>query len=64
MDAILNIPWQDPLVQVAALLLILVVIWTVLRFFIRLAFRLFAMGCGFILLLGLLFMIFRVFWRA
>jgi len=64
MDAILNIPWHDPLVLAATLLLVVAVLWTVVRFFVRIALHLFAMGCGFILLLGLLLIIFRVFWRA
>ena len=64
MDVILNIPWHDPLVQAAALLLVLAVLWTALRFFVRIALHLLAMGCGLILLLGLLLVIFRVFWRA
>jgi hypothetical protein len=64
MDAILNIPWHDPLVLAAALLLGLAALWAVLRFFVRVAIHLFAMGCGLILLLGLLFVIIRIFWRA
>jgi hypothetical protein len=64
MDAILNIPWQDPLVQVAALLLVLAIFWMVLRFFVRMAFQVLATGCGFILILGLLLVILRLFWRA
>jgi hypothetical protein len=64
MDAILNIPWNDPLVQVAALLLALAVIWMVVRFFVHMAFQVLATGCGLILFLGLLLVILRVFWRA
>lgn len=64
MDAILNIPWQNPLVLAAALLLIVAGLWTVVRFFVHIALHLFAMGCGLILLLGLLFVIIRIFWRA
>jgi hypothetical protein len=64
MDHILNIPWHDPLVLAAALLLVLAVIWTVLHFAVRIALHLLAMGCGLILLLGLLLVIIRIFWRA
>jgi hypothetical protein len=64
MDAILNIPWHDPLVLAIALMLIVAVLWTVVRISVRIALHLFAMGCGLILLLGLLLVIFRIFWRA
>jgi hypothetical protein len=64
MDAILNIPWHDPLVQIAALLLVLAVLWMVLRFFVRMALHALVTGCGVILFLGLLLVILRVFWRA
>jgi hypothetical protein len=64
MDAILNIPWNDPLVQAAALLLALAVVWMVVRFFVHMAVRVLATGCGLILFLGLLLVILRVFWRA
>jgi hypothetical protein len=64
MDALLNIPWNDPLVQIAALLLVLIVLWTVLRYFVRMALHVLVTGCGVILFLGLLLVILRVFWRA
>jgi hypothetical protein len=64
MDAILNIPWHNPLVQVAALLLVLAVIWMVVRVFVRMAIHVLLTGCGVILFLGLLLVIFRVFLRA
>jgi hypothetical protein len=64
MDAILNIPWHDPLIQIAALLLVLTVFWMALRFFVRMALHVLVTGCGLILFLGLLLVIFRVFWRA
>lgn len=64
MDAILNIPWHDPLVQVAALVLVLAVIWMVVRMFVRIAIHVLLTGCGVILFLGLLLVIFRVFLRA
>jgi hypothetical protein len=64
MDAILNISWHDPLVQIAALLLVLAVFWIALRFFVRMALHVLVTGCGLILFLGLLLVIFRVFWRA
>ena len=64
MDAILNIPWHDPLVQVAALVLVLAVIWMVVRMFVRIAIHVLLTGCGVILFLGLLLVIFRVFLQA
>jgi hypothetical protein len=64
MDAILNIPWHDPLVQIAAVLLVLAIFWMGLRIFVRMAFRMLAAGCSLILFLGLLLVILRVFWRA
>ena len=64
MDAILNIPWHDPLVQVAAFVLVLAVIWMVVRMFVRIAIHVLLTGCGVILFLGLLLVIFRVFLRA
>jgi hypothetical protein len=64
MDAILSIPWHNPLVQIAALLLVLAVIWMVVRVFVRMAIHVLLTGCGLILFLGLLLVIFRVFLRA
>jgi hypothetical protein len=64
MDAFLSIPWQNPLVQIAALLLVLAFVWMVVRVFVRMAIHLLLTGCGLILFLGLLLVIFRVFLRA
>jgi threonine dehydrogenase-like Zn-dependent dehydrogenase len=64
MDAILKIPWHDPLVQVAALVLVLAVIWMAVRMFVRIAIHVLLTGCGIILFLGLVLVIFRVFLRA
>jgi hypothetical protein len=64
MDAILSIPWHDPLVQIAAFVLVLAVIWMVVRMFVRIAIHVLLTGCGVILFLGLLLVIFRVFLRA
>jgi hypothetical protein len=64
MDAILNLPWHNPLVQVATLLLALAVIWMVVRFFVHMAFRVLAAGCGLILFIGLLLVVLRLVWRV
>lgn len=64
MDAILSIPWHDPLVQAAAFVLVLAVIWMVVRMFVRIAIHVLLTGCGVIIFLGLLLVIFRVFLRA
>ena len=52
---------SDPLVQIIALLVILVIAWTALRFFLRLATRLFTTGCAIILVIGAILILLRYF---
>lgn len=47
--------------QIAIVILVLLLAWSVLRFFLKLAFKVFATGCFLILVLGLIFMAVRLF---
>jgi hypothetical protein len=52
---------SDSLVQIAVFVIILGIIWIALRFFLRLARRIFSLGCGIIVLIGVLLLILRYF---
>ena len=48
-------------IQIAIVIFILLLAWSILRFFLKLAFKVFATGCFLILVLGLIFMAVRLF---
>ncbi len=50
---------EDQWIQYGLILLVIVIAWVVLRFVLRLAMRVFALGCGLILFLGLAFFLFQ-----
>ena len=50
---------SDQLVQIAVFIIILVIIWFALRFVLNLARRIFMLGCGIIVLLGVMLLILR-----
>jgi hypothetical protein len=51
----------DPLVRIAVIVILLIVAWSLLRFVLGLAKRVFTLGCGLILLLGLALFLWRFF---
>ena len=59
MNEILAFLNNNPLVQAAAFLVALFVVWILLRIFLRIAMRILAFGCGLILALGVLILIIR-----
>ena len=48
-------------IQIAVVIFILLLAWGILRFFLKLAFKVFAAGCFLILVLGLIFIAMRLF---
>jgi hypothetical protein len=50
----------DSWIQIAILIFVLLLVWGVIRFFLRLAFKVFATGCLFILILGLILLAVRL----
>lgn len=54
-------PNGDSWVQIAIIILVLLLLWGVIRFILRLAFKVFATGCFFILILGLILWAVRFF---
>jgi hypothetical protein len=44
----------DSWIQIAILIFVLLLVWGIVRFFLRLAFKVFASGCFVILILGLI----------
>ena len=59
MDQFLD--FSNPIVQIIILILGLAIFWILLRFFLRLTMRIFTLGCGLIVLLGLCVLVFRLF---
>jgi len=51
----------DSWVQIAIIIFALLLVWAVIRFFLRLAFKVFATGCFLILALGLILLAIRLF---
>lgn len=49
----IQIPQNDSLIQIVLLILALVVAWVLLRFVLRLAARIFTLGCIAIVIIGL-----------
>jgi hypothetical protein len=54
MQMLLATPTTEQLLGIALLVLVLGVVWIILRFALRMAMRVFALGCTAILLIGLL----------
>jgi hypothetical protein len=52
---------SDQLIQIAVLIFILLVVWIALRFVMRLAQRIFALGCVIIVLIAVVLLILRFF---
>lgn len=52
---------QDQIVRIAVFVVILIVVWFVLKTVLRVTLRLFAFGCGAILVLGLVLVLLRLF---
>jgi hypothetical protein len=52
---------MDMLVQILILILGLAIVWFVLRLFLRLTMRIFTLGCGLIIVLGLCVLVFQLF---
>lgn len=48
--------WSSPLFEAGLLVLALLVAWTLVRYVLRLAMRVFSLGCSLIVLLGLLYL--------
>ena len=48
-------------IQIAIIIIVLLLVWGVLRFILRLAFKVFATGCFFILVLGFILWAIRFF---
>lgn len=42
-----------PLIQIVTLVVVLALVWILLRMFLRLTMRIFTIGCGLILLIGM-----------
>jgi hypothetical protein len=49
----------DSWIQIAIILFVLLLVWAVIRIFLRLAFKVFATGCFLILVLGLILLAVR-----
>ncbi len=50
---VLAAPTVQQLVRILAIVVVLALIWLALRYFLRLAWRVFSCGCGLIVLVGL-----------
>ena len=59
MDTILPALPGNQVVQIVLFVAALIVIWIVLRFVLRLATRIFSIGCGLLLALGVLLLILK-----
>ncbi|MEW5873433.1 MAG: hypothetical protein AB1894_29500 [Chloroflexota bacterium] len=64
MAAWLAAPAPGTLLRILALVIVLALIWLVLRFVLRLAWRIFSCGCGVIVLVGLGLLAISYFGRA
>ncbi len=68
MDALLPFfagqPFQintDQIVRIAVFIAILLVVWALIRFVLRITFRIFTFGCAAIVILGLVLVLMRLF---
>ncbi len=60
-ETLLSLAANNPLIALGLVVLVLAIIWTALRFVFRLAMRVFTTGCAIIVIIGLLFLLFRYF---
>ncbi|RPI25807.1 MAG: hypothetical protein EHM70_19670 [Chloroflexota bacterium] len=51
----------DQIIQIAVVILILVIAWAVLKTVLRLTLKIFSLGCGAILVLGMILVVLRMF---
>lgn len=53
--------WSSPFIQAGLLVLVLFMVWVLSRFVLRLAMRIFSLGCSLIVLLGVLYLALKYF---
>ncbi len=60
-ETLLSLAVTNPLIGFGLVVLVLAIIWIALRFILRLAMRIFTTGCAIIIIIGLLYLLFRHF---
>lgn len=60
-ETLLSLAANNPLIGIGLVVLVLAIIWIALRFILHFAMRIFTTGCAIIVIIGLLYLLFRYF---